>query len=289
MASSADMKGDELLADTSDVDSEQQWHGQGSRKRSALAPIPLLAGGCLVAAAMVILAGRQRGSPAPAATTCGSSSVVGLSEKHKCSSATENCMETMCCKNAGFTCFKKNDQWANCNDTCTKGINHMDPEAHRTPWSCEVLGGEACSGAADNCMDTKCCKDPGFTCYEKNSHWANCNDTCARGTSHLDPEDHRTPWTCKIVGPTAGYPGNPDPDHCSKHHSTYPTSTRCVADPDARGPYPPAKSLWSCDCDRGCDAPREEMCEQCGSHDGKTCFWALTWYCCDDSTFEYHW
>merc|ERR1712151_1488537 len=31
-----------------------------------------------------------------------------------------------------------------------------------------------CSAAADNCIGSKCCSDPGFQCYQKNSFWAQC-------------------------------------------------------------------------------------------------------------------
>lgn len=50
-----------------------------------------------------------------------------------------NCMYNRCCKNAGSTCFKKDDGWAACNQTCTKDINPEDPIAHRRKWSCDIM------------------------------------------------------------------------------------------------------------------------------------------------------
>jgi len=123
-------------------------------------------------------------------------------------------MESGCCKDAGFTCFTKNEHFANCNDTCSKGVNLNDPEEHQTPWSCDVIGEKGhlmCGSASDNCMESGCCKDAGFTCFTKNEHFANCNDTCSKGVNLNDPEEHQTPWSCDVIGSTAGDPGNPNP------------------------------------------------------------------------------
>jgi len=241
----------------------------------------------------VVLAGGSRGGSTSTAVVFGATGVAGFSEKNEeCSSASDNCMESGCCRDAGYTCFTKNEHWANCNKTCSRGINLQDPKEHQTPWSCDVIGEKGhlmCGSATENCMGSKCCKNPGFTCFEKNEHWANCNDTCTAGINHLDPEEHKTPWSCKVLGSTAGDPGNPNPERCTEHHSTYPTRISCMGDPDARGHYAPVKKLWSCDCDTGCQAPHPDLCTQCGSHIGTNCYQALTWYCCDDEDFTYHW
>lgn len=203
----------------------------------------------------------------------------------------ENCKDSRCCKDPGHTCFRKNEHWASCKDTCTPGISLHDPEEHRTPWSCEVTGLKGtgiCSSATEDCKDTGCCKNPGYTCYEKNEHFSNCNVSCRVGVSPHDPPQHQTPWTCARRGQTTDCtwkPGNPDPARCTMHHSTYPTLISCLADKTAIAPYGPAKMVTSCDCDTGCQGPQPSSCQTCGQRDGKPCYVAQTWYCCDDKDF----
>mmetsp|Transcript_9024 Transcript_9024/g.22749 ORF Transcript_9024/g.22749 Transcript_9024/m.22749 type:complete len:440 (-) Transcript_9024:335-1654(-) len=58
---------------------------------------------------------------------------------------------------------------------------------------------EECSlhGGAYNCIETECCKGPHMVCFEKNEHYATCRESCVVGEHHDDPEEHRTPWSCK--------------------------------------------------------------------------------------------
>jgi len=50
-----------------------------------------------------------------------------------------NCADMGCCGTEHMSCFKKDDSWASCMETCTKGPHPEDPKEYRTPWSCEVV------------------------------------------------------------------------------------------------------------------------------------------------------
>ena len=56
-----------------------------------------------------------------------------------CSGTWQNCQSTRCCSQEGYTCFEKDDTWADCRLDCKPGINPDDPEPYRTPWKCNVL------------------------------------------------------------------------------------------------------------------------------------------------------
>jgi len=130
----------------------------------------------------------------------------------RCAAAHEDCSHSGCCIDAGSKCYKKNAGWAGCRPHCTPGVHHHDPPAWRTPWSCELISPSHrdCAAAHENCGHLGCCKDQGFTCYEKDVHWAGCRDSCTPGLHHHDPPNHRTPWSCKRIGGGTG-PG-PSPD-----------------------------------------------------------------------------
>jgi len=57
-----------------------------------------------------------------------------------CASSTEDCSASKCCRDAGKTCFEKDQYWASCLDTCAPGIHAEDPPQYQTPWSCRQLG-----------------------------------------------------------------------------------------------------------------------------------------------------
>lgn len=67
--------------------------------------------------------------------------VLGGPGNATCGTDHGDCRQSKCCQSNGMSCYVKNDHWANCNITCTPGINANDPKEHQTPWSCEVLGG----------------------------------------------------------------------------------------------------------------------------------------------------
>jgi len=56
-----------------------------------------------------------------------------------------------------------------------------------------------CSGDDANCVATRCCKEGGFKCYQKNETFAKCKASCTLGLDLDDPLAERTPWSCKIL------------------------------------------------------------------------------------------
>ncbi|CAK0862061.1 unnamed protein product, partial [Prorocentrum cordatum] len=130
-----------------------------------------------------------------------------------CSGAEDNCLGTGCCEDAGLSCFQKNEEFAACRAECEPGVHEDDAEDFRTPWSCKQLeaGADAgeepeeegaelearCSETGEDCRSTGCCADSSMECFEKNREWATCMETCEPGEHEEDPEDLRTPWSCK--------------------------------------------------------------------------------------------
>jgi len=131
--------------------------------------------------------------------TCKKLTEGGKLKADDCSESHENCMESRCCRDEGYKCFRKNEFWANCNKTCAPGPHAWDADPIR--WDCsEVAEEPLCSDTDENCMETGCCNREGYTCFKKNDFWAKCAFQCIPGESSLhDPEEHREPWNCDII------------------------------------------------------------------------------------------
>lgn len=95
-----------------------------------------------------------------------------------------------------------------------------------------------CSPNQENCRDTKCCETWGTTCFEKNTTWATCSESCAPGVHSADPESHRTPWTCKDLGAS----------ECSAQHEDC-RETLCCTD-SSMTCY--EKNAWWASCSQTC-------------------------------------
>jgi len=126
----------------------------------------------------------------------------------KCAGSGEACIKAKCCRDKNQRCFKKNDQWAQCRVSCAPGIDPVDKAAkkHDTPWSCDKWEDApetpaiACSAnGKDNCMYTRCCKDPASKCFKKDDGYASCNKTCNKSINPNDPPEHRRIWSCDIM------------------------------------------------------------------------------------------
>jgi len=116
--------------------------------------------------------------------------------KLSCTANGENCMSSQCCSEPGMTCFKKNDEWASCNSTCNeKMLWNQDKQQFEEQlvkvWDCTAISDPGqgvtpstpsptptCNANGENCGLSKCCSEPGMTCYKKNDEWASCNQTC---------------------------------------------------------------------------------------------------------------
>jgi len=146
--------------------------------------------------------------------------------KTRCSKNGDNCVGPGCCKEAGMTCFSKNENWASCKPACLPGIDPTDPDPE--PWNCVPLGSTTpgpvsasywstmavapwvarkCSPLGTNCQSSKCCAQPGYACYKKNEAWASCRAGCLPGPDLWDVDP--APWDCTQLGPRT--PGTPKP------------------------------------------------------------------------------
>jgi len=144
----------------------------------------------------------------------------------RCSANGENCFDTGCCKEKGMTCFSKNEDWASCKPSCLPGPDPTDPDPGN--WSCVALGSPTpgavsafywskmavapwvaskCSPLGANCNQSKCCAQPGYTCFKKNDAWAGCKAGCHPGPDLWDVDS--APWDCAQLGPRT--PGAPKP------------------------------------------------------------------------------
>ncbi|CAK0794044.1 unnamed protein product [Prorocentrum cordatum] len=97
-----------------------------------------------------------------------------------CSQTGASCAESKCCSEPGAKCYKKDDGWSSCNQTCDPNYRWIEDawvKTNETVWDCEELV-RPCSGDGENCAVTQCCSAPGAKCYKKNDYWFACNETC---------------------------------------------------------------------------------------------------------------
>lgn len=110
--------------------------------------------------------------------------------KKSCAKTAEDCSKTKKCCDPGMQCYEKNDGWASCNGTCTPEVHPFDTD--KKPWSCKELGERTpllkCGWPGTQCVDLKCCRIPGQSCYYKKYGWAACKKTC------------KSPWNCTVIG-----------------------------------------------------------------------------------------
>lgn len=117
----------------------------------------------------------------------------------------DNCLETKCCSHPGFQCYEKHEYFAMCMATCSPGRNPTDPKMDT--WTCKKHGKRSpgkrptCSDVWSNCVESKCCQDPGATCFRKNDTWGLCKVTCQPGEDPHDVDGGE--WSCQELGPTA--------------------------------------------------------------------------------------
>lgn len=65
--------------------------------------------------------------------------------------------------------------------------------------SFQYPSGAACSETySEDCRITKCCKESGAKCFEKNSWWASCRPSCQAGWDLADQGEDKE-WSCQIL------------------------------------------------------------------------------------------
>jgi len=136
-----------------------------------------------------------------------------------CSKPGEDCSSSRCCVQNGTQCFRKSEWYSGCKASCSPGPDLHD--VNSDPWSCEKLGfrtpGVAaaavsrattaawvvseCTRINENCTKTKCCRDAGAQCFEKDNETARCMHACVPGEPNPFDTDF-APWSCRELGPT---------------------------------------------------------------------------------------
>jgi len=116
-----------------------------------------------------------------------------------CSAAWANCQANQCCPSR-YTCYEKDNQYAQCRPTgsCVPGVQPGDPVP--TPWTCCPLPGgcppRGCSEAWGACHENQCCPSD-YTCYKKDHSYAQCRPTGQCIPGGIQPNDPiPTPWSC---------------------------------------------------------------------------------------------
>jgi hypothetical protein len=139
-------------------------------------------------------------TPGDGSDNDGDTSVLSM-----CTANGESCASSRCCSEPGMTCYKKNDHWSSCNETCNaKSLWTADGwvETDEQVWDCEELR-PPCSESGASCAITKCCADPGMQCYKKDEHWSSCNATCNPNSMWTEDgwvETNDSVWSCEDIG-----------------------------------------------------------------------------------------
>lgn len=173
-----------------------------------------------------------------------------------CASENEDCRQAKCCSDPTMQCYEKDPYWGSCRQSCEPGtINPKDPIEFQTPWSCALLSQgtatttlavSSCSGLVEDCRASKCCSDPGLTCFEKDQWWAECKASCPSQIS----------WSCKILSSTTTSTKANLPD-CTSNLVEDCRSTRCCSNPDLECFE---KNEWWAECKASCQ-PGIDMTE----------------------------
>eukprot|EP00435_Cladocopium_sp_Y103_P070144 s71_g34.t1 len=92
---------------------------------------------------------------------------------------------------------------AGASGVCNRTAGSIFLQHHQRARRSDLQGvlASACSSSLEDCRDTGCCEDAGYTCFEKNQYWASCRQSCEPGeVNPNDDPEYRTPWTCTVVG-----------------------------------------------------------------------------------------
>ncbi|CAK0837661.1 unnamed protein product [Prorocentrum cordatum] len=196
-----------------------------------------------------------------------------------CSQTGQSCEQTMCCSEPGAKCYKKNDGWSSCNQTCdpnskwTVDDGWVKTNTNETVWDCEEIR-LPCTENGASCALSKCCSDPYAKCYKKSAGWSSCNRTCDPNSKWMDDrwvKTNETVWDCEVISvdstdvSTDSDAGNvaatdvPADSASSSDASTASAcsqtgqsceQTMCCSEPDAKC-Y--KKNDWWSSCNQTCD------------------------------------
>ncbi|CAK0807686.1 unnamed protein product [Prorocentrum cordatum] len=125
-------------------------------------------------------------------------------EKGTCSQNGASCALSQCCSEPGSTCYKKNDYWSSCNQTCNPySLWTVDGwvTTNETVWDCTEIR-PPCSQPGASCALSQCCSEPGASCYKKNDYWFACNLTCDPNSMWMEDrwvKTNETVWDCEVI------------------------------------------------------------------------------------------
>jgi len=123
-----------------------------------------------------------------------------IGERHlPCAKKESDCSKQHCCKDVGYQCYAKNEDWAVCKKECDPTeMKKYDPNGEE--WSCEELGDRMrCAKPEEDCREFGCCEAAGTVCYEKNKDWSMCMETCDSTAMKKNDPDHED-WSCNEIG-----------------------------------------------------------------------------------------
>ncbi|CAK0805037.1 unnamed protein product [Prorocentrum cordatum] len=175
-----------------------------------------------------------------------SASSSDASTASACSQNGESCAQTMCCSEPGAKCYKKNDHWSSCNQTCDPfSLWEVDRwvVTNETVWDCEEVR-PPCTPNGASCALSQCCSEPGAKCYKKNDYWSSCNQTCNPDYLWMETgwvKTNETVWDCEDLtvspvesaDPIADAEAEDQNNTCSQNGASCALS-QCCAEPGSK-------------------------------------------------------
>jgi len=126
-----------------------------------------------------------------------------LGQRNRCAKAGEECSKFGCCEEAGAVCYAKSEFWSSCMQGCNAtAMKENDPK--KEDWSCKEIGERnyksKCTWAGQNCLQSKCCNNNGFTCAVKDEDFAGCTLTTKKSTWFAEEVPIPGGWEGTVLG-----------------------------------------------------------------------------------------
>merc|ERR1740123_2330381 len=126
-----------------------------------------------------------------------------LGERARCAKDGEECSKMGCCEEPGTVCYEKNELWSACMKGCDAAEMKKNDPKHQE-WSCKEIGERnyksTCSWAGQECTDSKCCNNDGYTCVVKDETFAGCQLTTKKSTWFEEEVPIPDGWDGKVLG-----------------------------------------------------------------------------------------
>jgi len=187
--------------------------------------------------------------------------------EEQCAKGGKNCGKARCCAAAGAQCYEKDAGWSECVETCDSTwtcnkIGSRTPRAPEVSVAVRAVArwvGERCADLGEECGESRCCRNPGAQCFEKNASWATCKLSCIEGPDLADEDWH--PWSCRPLGVQTPMQAVSMPDICAGEAEDC-SKSLCCKQPGMRC-Y--AKNEFWAECRANCgQSGFEESCKPLG-------------------------